>query len=133
MGTFRAIVEVGDPTGSGWVPVQVLVDTGASHTVMPASVLQPLGVRPCSRGAFRLADGRRIEREMGQTWIRVDGAEVITQVVFGDEGVEPLLGVVTLEELRLGVDPVSLRIIPVDGLLMQLGLHCPITPIARHG
>ncbi len=36
-----------------------------------------------------------------------------------DEDSQPLLGAVTLEIFRLGVDPVSQRLIPVPGLLMR--------------
>ena len=39
-------------------------------------------------------------------------------VVFGDEGSRPLLGVVTLEEFSLGVDPVNGRLTRVRGLAM---------------
>ncbi len=39
-------------------------------------------------------------------------------VIFGDEDSQPLLGAVTLEIFRLGVDAVSQRLIPVPGLLM---------------
>jgi hypothetical protein len=39
-------------------------------------------------------------------------------VTFGDEGMAPILGAVTLEEFRLGVDPVRQELVPVIGLLM---------------
>ena len=39
-------------------------------------------------------------------------------VIFGDEGVQPLLGAVTLEIFRLAINPVDMRLIPVDGLMM---------------
>ncbi|MBI4338807.1 MAG: aspartyl protease family protein [Chloroflexi bacterium] len=120
MGTFRTPIEIGDPTGSRWTALDVLVDTGASHTVVPAAILEQLGVRPHARATFRLADGRRVEREMGRTWVRVDGREEITQVVFDEERTDGLLGVVTLEEMRLGIDPMSRRFVPVEGLMMRL-------------
>ena len=41
-------------------------------------------------------------------------------VVFGDDGAEPLLGAVTMEEFGLGVDPVRRRLAPVDGYLVGL-------------
>jgi len=37
--------------------------------------------------------------------------------VFGEQGSEPILGVVTLEEFRLAVDPVNHRLIFVPGRL----------------
>ena len=118
MGTFRVTIELGDPAGSRYREVSALVDTGASYSQIPASILQELGVVPDARRAFRLADGREVERDVGETRVRVDGSARMTVVVFGDEGAEPVLGAVTLEELGLAVDPLNQRLIPVPGLLM---------------
>ena len=119
MGTFRVTIEIGDPSGADYREVLALVDTGASHTAIPASVLRELGVAPQTRATFRLADGREVELDMGRIWVRIDGSEEMTLVVFGGEGTDPILGAVTLEEFRLGVDPIAQRLIPVSGLLMS--------------
>ncbi len=119
MGTFRVAIEIGDPRGERYERVEALVDTGATYTTAPASLLQGLGVTPHDRVPFILADGRRIERDVGQTWVRVDGKSVISLVVFGEEGVEPLLGAYTLEGVRLAVDSTNRRLVPTPGLLMR--------------
>jgi predicted aspartyl protease len=85
---------------------------------MPASLLSRLGVVPFSTRAFLLANGTRIERDFGQTWVRLDGEHAISPVVFGDEGAMPLLGALTLEVFSLGIDPVNQRLIPVDSLML---------------
>ena len=118
MGTFSVDVELGNPSGTGYRTVSALVDTGASHTAIPATMLRELEIIPHTRGMFRLADGRSLELDIGQTWVRLDGVAQMTLVVFANEGTSPVLGAVTLEEFRLGVDPVSQRLIPVEGLLM---------------
>ena len=118
MGTFKVEMEIGDPDGMRFETVDALVDTGATYTTAPASLLRGLGIAPLSVGSFALADGSRAEREIGQTWIRLNGESYIAPVVFADERSGPLLGAVTLEIFRLGVDPVGKRLIPVDGLLM---------------
>jgi clan AA aspartic protease len=118
MGTFQIEIQVGDPKGERFIAFRALVDTGASHTALPASALRRLGIEPYERGAFRLADGRLTELDIGQTWVQVDGKRVITQVVFAEEGTQPLLGAVTLEQLGLGIDPVTKQLIPVPRLLM---------------
>ncbi|MFQ5879991.1 MAG: retroviral-like aspartic protease family protein [Dehalococcoidia bacterium] len=118
MGTFRVAIEIGDPQGSRFESLEALVDTGASYTWVPASVLRGLGVGPSFRFPFLLANGRRIEREMAETRVRLDGRERTTLVVFGDEGTQPLLGAYTLEGFGLAPDPVNRRLIPVPGLLM---------------
>jgi predicted aspartyl protease len=118
MSTFRVTMEIGDPQGQRWQAVEALVDTGASYTWMPASVLRGLGVTPGFRFPFILADGRRIERDMAETRVRLDGQMRTTLVVFGDEGTQPLLDAHTLEGFGLAADPVNRRLIPVPGLLM---------------
>ena len=120
MGTFRYSIEVGDPQGQRFEQVDALVDTGATYTTLPASVLQGLGVEPLRRSTFVLADGRRVERAVGQTWVRVDGQSAVRLVVFGEEGGDPLLGADTLEGLLLAVDPVGHRLVPTEGLLMVM-------------
>ncbi|MBI4312503.1 MAG: aspartyl protease family protein [Chloroflexi bacterium] len=119
MGTFRHPIEIGDPQGQRFERVEVLVDTGASYSVAPVSLLRRLGVTPHDRVTFILANGRRVERDLGRTWVRIDGKSVITLVVFGDEGTDPLLGAYTLEGVRLGVGPYNQRLVPTPGLLMQ--------------
>lgn len=87
---------------------------------MPESILARLGVRPYRRSLFALADGSQMELDVGRTWVRVNGQEEFTQVVFGREGSEPVLGAVTLEEMGLAVDPVGQRLLPVHKYLMSL-------------
>ena len=120
MGTFRVEIDIGDPSGSRYQLVSALVDTGASYSQVPVSVLRDLGVTPHARRTFSLADGRRVERDVGRTWIRSNGSQEVTLVVFDGEDTEPLLGAVTLEELGLAVDPLNQRLIPVPELLMAI-------------
>jgi clan AA aspartic protease len=118
LSTFRHPIEIGDPAGGRFESIDALVDTGATFTKAPSPLLRRLGVEPTRRSTFVLADGRHIERDVGQTWVRVNGQAVIRLVVFGNEGEEPLLGADTLEGLLLSVDPVKHRLVPVPGLLM---------------
>ena len=55
--------------------------------------------------------------DVGQTWVRVQGEEVITLVLFNDEGTMPLLGALTLETVFMGVDPARQRLVSVHGLM----------------
>jgi clan AA aspartic protease len=118
LGTFRVNLAVGDPQGQQYTRMRALVDTGSSYTALPASFLQRLGVSPHDRRLFELADGRMVERDVGETRVRIDGRTATVPVVFADEGTQPLLGAVTLEIFGLGVDPVRRRLVPVPGLLM---------------
>jgi clan AA aspartic protease len=119
VGTFSHPMEVGGLDGQSFEAVEALVDTGSSYTVIPASLLRGLGITPRERIEFELADGRVIERDIGEARVRVDGRNAITLVVFGDEGVSALLGAYTLEGVRLAVDPVRKRLVPTRALLMR--------------
>ncbi len=120
MGAFRVPIEIANVQGQRFEAVEALVDTGATYTMVPRAVLKGLGVVPEERWPFTLADGRTVEYDVAQIQVRLDGRRRYTVVVFGDDGAQCLLGVVTLEELRLGVDPVNRRLIPVPGVLMAL-------------
>jgi predicted aspartyl protease len=120
MGTFRVSVDVGDPAGGRYETIEALVDTGATYTTIPAPVLERLGVIPHVRDTFVLADGRRADRDIGRTWVRLDGHEEMTLVVFGDPDAQALLGAYTLEGLRLAADPVGRRLVSVPGLLLRM-------------
>ncbi len=95
-----------------------MVDTGASHTVLPASMLHRLGVVPFRAVLHRIADGRRVERQIGETKLRVNGLEATRIVAFGDENIPPLLGADTLQGILLVVNPVGERLVSTDALLL---------------
>ena len=118
MGVFTAPIEIGDPENQNWVSLDALVDTGASITAVPASILHRLNVHPIAKHEFEFAQGEVREMDVGQTWIRVQGREVITLVLFNEEGTQPLLGAMALEGVFLGVDPHGRKLIPVRGLMM---------------
>ena len=121
MGTFTVPLQVADPEGRHYETVEARVDSEATYTALPGSILERLGVVPHSARAFVLADGSRVERGFGRTWMRLNGREDVSPVVFWDEGAQPLLGAVTLEIFSLEVDPVNGRLIPVDASMVASG------------
>ena len=121
MGTFRITVEIGDPQGRRFEPVEMLVDTGATFTKAPRDLLERLGVPVESVYTAELADGSRIERTRGRTMIRLEGKEYPTPVTFGEDGEQSLLGAMALEDAMLAVDPHSKRLIPTNALEMAEG------------
>lgn len=120
MGTFRYRIEIGSPQGQGFESLDALVDIGATYTWIPHTVLERLGVTPRFKRDFLLAAGRIIQRDVAQVIAKINGQSLYTLCIFGDEGSEPLLGVFTLEEFGLGVDPVNRRLIPVPGFLTRI-------------
>lgn len=119
MGAFYQRIAIAATLSGPFEDLDALVDTGATYTQVPRPILERLGIQATHRGEFETADGRIIEREMAEVPLRLDGQMHYALVVFGDPGSTPLLGVVTLEIFRLGVDPVRQRLIPVRGLLMK--------------
>ena len=120
MGAFHQPIEIGLSAGGPFRTIEAMVDTGATYTWIPRSILAEIGVEASFRRPFVTADGRQIERDMGTIYVRIDGRGHPSPCIFGDEGSTPLLGVVTLEELGFGVDPVNRRLIEVPGMLMAV-------------
>jgi hypothetical protein len=50
VGTFRVRIEVGDAPRERFVPIDALVDTGATYTVLPTSLLEELEIVPTRSG-----------------------------------------------------------------------------------
>ena len=123
MGLFRVHVQVGDPQGRTFTAVEALVDTGASITAMPGSMLDALGVQRSEKRSFGPALGDEIVLDVGDTVLIVDGQRVTTPVVFNLEGTEPLLGAMTLERAFLGVDTHRRRLVNVRGFLGTVALN----------
>ena len=82
-----------------------LVDSGAKYTLLPETVWRAIELTPKRRLTFTLADGTQIERDVSECHIALPQGEGHTPVILGEKGDEPLLGVVTLEELGLVFNP----------------------------
>ncbi len=100
------------------VQVNFLVDSGAVYSVVPASVLRRLGVKPHSHRTFILADGSQITRRMGDVLFRFDGNQGASPVIFGQRGDSVLLGAVSLEALGMILDPIKRELRPLPMLLV---------------
>lgn len=89
---------------------EFLVDSGATHTVVPTEVLKKLGIKPHGEEMFVLADGEIIRRKVGSAFYEYDGKKAAAPVLFGEKGDSPLLGVITLEALGLSLDPLKRKL-----------------------
>ncbi len=114
MGTFSCPLKLTNIEGDKSVEVDAVVDTGAFFTVVPAHILEQIGVRPEKVVRLRLADGRLDSRDIAEARVHIDGKSAITQVVFGSNDSIVLLGSLTLESLLLTVDPVGQRLVPIE-------------------
>src|SRR5712664_121002 len=89
-----------------------LVDTGATDTFLPASVLRRFGIQPTARRSYELADGTEQDLPIGFGVIEILGRPAGGTLVFAGEKEEPLLGVTVLESTGLWLDPQHERLIP---------------------
>lgn len=81
------------PAG-GSAPLQFLVDSGATYTLLPYKVWQVIGLTPRRSMTFTLADGTLIERSVSECYIILPQGEAHTPVILGKPGDEAVLGVV---------------------------------------
>jgi predicted aspartyl protease len=118
MGLFRVAIEVAPTEGGAPVAIpDALVDTGSEYTWVPRAALTAAGIVPRRTQAFIVADGRRLEREIGYALVRAAGAEAPDLVVFAEPGDLVLLGVHSLEGLNLKVDPVRKQLVPAGPVI----------------
>jgi predicted aspartyl protease len=92
-------------------PVRVLVDTGSELSWLPAEVLAATGIAPRRKRAFRLADGRTMERDVGFCILEAEGFITNDEIVFALPGDMHLLGVRTLEGFGVMVDSLAHRLV----------------------
>ncbi len=119
MGLARVAGRVKRPDGRGRaVRVLFLVDTGAVYTVLPERLCRALRLRPTSTAEFGLADGTALVRGVAEARFEIAGRAATSPVVLGEGDDAPLLGAVTLETLRLMVNPLSREVRPMGPLPM---------------
>lgn len=115
MGTLSVMVSVGNPRGGDLVEVEALVDTGASDSMFPASLLESLHLEPRSQVDYALADGTEVRFGRGQAVIRIDERDGICPVIFGPEGEDNcLIGGTALQILMFAVDAVNEVLSPTN-------------------
>jgi len=95
-----------EKTGESYEAV-FLVDTGAIDCMAPESELIKTGIKVEGKEVYELDNGQPIEYKFGFARVSFMGSETVTQVIFGSEDSEPILGVVALENTGIGVDPVT--------------------------
>ena len=116
VGIFNVPVRVSDQFRERYVDLEAMVDTGSTYAVFPESLLARLGIEPIESGLFELADNRIVEYQVGEALLMLEEREYTVPVIFAPDESDPLIGATTLEIFRLGVDPVSQKLVPVLGM-----------------
>jgi clan AA aspartic protease len=101
--------------------VSMLVDTGATFSVIPEALAEAVGIRRLRRPfTVTLADGRRVKLAAGTARFRIGDREAPATILVGDVA-EPILGVQTLEALGLTVDSRNRRLAPSRQYAVRAG------------
>lgn len=113
MGFVEARMDIANPQDlTKKTSLTLLADTGATYSVIPRGVLDKIGVASMKRAEFEIADGRHIERDLGEVAFFWNGDHAVSRVIFGEEGDSVVLGVTALGELGLLVDPTDKQLRP---------------------
>ena len=106
MGLTNVTVSMRPPCGTQPpYATQFLVDAGATDSFAPASALRAAGIFPVGKSTYELADGSVAEYDFGLAQIEFMGEITAGRVVFGPDGIEPVLGVTALESVGGCLDP----------------------------
>ena len=136
MGITHAILRVREHSkAKKFADVKFLIDSGAVYSLVPGKVLDELGIEPYKEMSFTLADGTAMKRKVGSVFFEYEGNEGAAQVIYGEEGDEPLLGATTLKALGLVLNPFTRTLHPMRMLLMGINKtinHKP-TVLLRRG
>lgn len=93
---------------------QFLVDSGAFLTVLPRAMWQALKIKPEDQVTIRFADGRVEYRDVGFALVTYKEKTVPTQVILGEADDSKLMGVLTLEEMGLVLDPLKRTLLQAE-------------------
>jgi len=110
MGLTHVDVKIGRLGSKELYDAKFLVDTGATDAMAPASELRRVGIEPVGKRTYQLASGELQEYEYGLAEIRFMGEITSTDIIFGPNNTEPILGVIALENAGFIVDPKNQRL-----------------------
>ena len=119
MSTFSVAVTLIHPEHRERVAdVRMLVDTGATYSLLPPNLVAQLGLAtPYERRAV-LANGERIVYRIGEVRLRLGDEERTTVFFEGSQESRPLLGAFALEAFGLAADPLHGRLVEAPPALL---------------
>lgn len=102
-----------DPQKIRSVEIEALVDTGATMLMLPADVVERLGLPTRGYRNVRYADAR-VEEVPWVVGVKTEirGREAVVSALVGPVGSTPLIGQIPLEEMDFVVDPKSRELRP---------------------
>ncbi len=89
--------------------LEAVVDTGATFSKVPRSVVAALGLQAKYETDTELGDGRVIKRKLALAELEIAGIRRPVLVAVGEEE-RPLIGYTTLEHLGFRVNPLTRKL-----------------------
>lgn len=118
---FKVDLGVGNLDGGDLALARPVVDTGAAHSLLPASLMAQLRIEPREELGFFLADGSRVRYGFGFARFSIEGDEQPCRpVIFGPDD-NYLLAASALEAYNLLVDSTGERLLPAERLSLGWG------------
>ena len=117
---LKTRVKIANPTDiSKYEEVDVIIDTGATFSVIKRERLKRLGISPIRKKKLKLANGDIIERDWGGACFIIEGkGEGVSDVIFAEENNTELLGLLSLEGMALSVDTKTGELKPIELFLL---------------
>jgi len=97
--------------------LRFLVDSGSKFTLLPQSVWRAIGLKATDSVKCILTDGTEVKRKVSECRIALPQGVRHTPVLLGAKDDEALLGMVTLEEFRLTLNPFTRQLQPMRLML----------------
>jgi aspartyl protease family protein len=98
--------------------VPMLVDTGATYSLLPPDLVARLGLATPDERRAVLANGERIVYRIGEVRLRLNDEERTTVFFEGSPQSRSLLGAFALEAFGLAADPLHGRLIDAPPALL---------------
>src|ERR1051325_9637647 len=105
MGLTRIPVKLSRMGSNYTYNANFLIDTGAMDSMAPASELRKIGIEPVGKRLYEFGNGEVQEYEHGLAQVSFMNETTWTDIIFGPDNIEPILGVITLEIAGFIVDP----------------------------
>lgn len=100
-----ATIKIGDPRRPlKWQSIQLSLQPGNIYTIIPAPVLNRIGIRQYIEDKFLMPDGSTVKRRKGVAKFRYMKKIGGSDVIFGQPGDPTLIGELTLASLGLELD-----------------------------
>ena len=112
MGHFNVRGRLTGPTGRT-EDVDLFVDTGSTFLVVPRSLADRLELVTQRMQPLRIAGDERVVWPIAEVRLHLEDREASTLCLIAPAG-SPVLGMVALETLLLGVDPVHQELVPIE-------------------